>query len=122
MFVISDIGNNYTEFYSHSGLILAKGYKRIVYGNRGPYIEFEDKYIKFDNIYIPNNANWRLNSNKSFYIEYRSKCESFVKIYFQKKLVSYANYKIGKYYISPYELKNIVKEEYNRYIINKLFK
>lgn len=121
MFTINDIGDNHTVFYSHSGLHLATGYKRIVYGSRGPYIEFDEYHIKFSNIYIPPESMWRIASSKSFYIERRSKCNSYVKIYQQKKTVSYADYKIGLFYISPYDLKNVSVEEYEKNKIKSIF-
>lgn len=104
-------------FYSLSNLKLANGYKRIEFGKRGPYIEFDRKNIIFENFYIPNNEKWRLSSSVAFYIERRSKCENYIKLYEQKRNVSYANYEIGMFYISPLNLKTniygncILKEE-----------
>ena len=121
MFTIDDIGNDHTEFYTHSGLLIAKGYKRIVYGKRGPYIEFDESHIKTDHIYIPVESTWRIGSHKSFYLEYRSMCKSYIKIYYQKRLVSYADYKIGFFYISPYDLKYISAEEYRKNKVKSVF-
>jgi hypothetical protein len=96
-------GNNDLIFYTKSNIMLAKGYIRIVIGERGPYIEFERKnFIDFSKLQIPESQKWRLKNNNSFYIEYRSK--DYVKIYFQKRVVNYADYKIGKFYISPFDL------------------
>lgn len=40
-----------------------------------------------------------------FFIEYRACPDSdYIKVYFQKRVVDYADYKIGKYYISPFSL------------------
>lgn len=97
-------GNNITEFYSSSHSLLVTGYKRIVLGSRGPYIESTTEQINFDNFYIPNNELWRVHNEVCYYVESRSRDKSCVKLYYQKKLVNYADYKIGFYYISPFDL------------------
>jgi hypothetical protein len=38
------------------------------------------------------------------YAEYRSHDKSDVKVYWQKKTVGYADYRVGRYYISPFDL------------------
>jgi len=84
--------------------ILAKGYNRIVIGKRGPYIEFEKQnFISFSKLKIPESEEWRLINKNVFYIEYRTEMD-YVKVYFQKRIVNYADYKIGKFYISPFDL------------------
>jgi hypothetical protein len=101
---ISILGNSKTEFTTGDRTKLAKGYERIVIGDRGPYIEFVKDQILLENMYIPEVETKRLNNNIYYYIEYRSNDSSNVKIYYQKKLVSYADYKIGLFYISPFDL------------------
>lgn len=96
-------GDKETEFYTKVGFLVARGYNKIVIGERGPYIEFTKTQIIRENIFIPDNQKWRINSPKAYYIEYRSK-RDYVKIYFQKKLVQYADYQVGFYYISPEDL------------------
>jgi len=98
-------GNPTTQFYTKKGLLLARGYTRIVIGGRGPYIEFDSEQIVEENIYIPEHALHKLESNFSYYHEYRSKDDCFVKLYDQKMEVSYADYKVGMWYISPEEVK-----------------
>lgn len=98
-------GDPATCFYSKDGLLLAKGYKRIVIGQRGPYIEFDDDQIIKDNISIPKHAEHKLKNSMSYYWEYRSNDRSFVKLYWQKMTVLYADYKVGLWYISPSEVK-----------------
>ena len=92
-------------FYTKRGLLLAKGYSRIVIGGRGPYIEFEPENIMMDNIYVPDHAKHKLENSLTYYHEYRSKDDSYVKLYFQRMEVSYADYKIGKWYVDPMVLK-----------------
>ena len=89
-----------------SGLSVAIGYERIVFGGRGPYIEFRKDQIIKDNIYIPESCEWRLGDdqkNKIYYYEYRTK-EDYVMVYLQNKIVDYADYKIDYVYISPFDL------------------
>lgn len=90
-----------------------KNYSRIVIGKRGPYVETTEDFIFWENIYVPKKEEWRLNSNSCFYNEYRSKDQSYVKIYHQKETVAYADYKIGFFYVSPDDLfldgKNLIK-------------
>jgi hypothetical protein len=92
-------------FSTKSGLRIAEGYVRVVVGDRGPYIEFDDFMMKFPrNIMIPQDQMYRIRNALCYYIEYRTTDESYVKIYKQKKLVKYADYQIGFWYISPFDL------------------
>jgi hypothetical protein len=101
---ISIGGDISTVFKTESGLAIARGYTRIVIGRRGPYVEFSDTQIDHFHFHIPENQMWRLSNKNVFYIEYRTKDTSNVKIYYQTKIVDYADYKIGMYYISPFAL------------------
>jgi len=90
-----------TNLYTKSGLLVAKGYERIVHGGRGDYIEITVESIIWESIYIPKERKWKVdNIGKIWYIEYRTRRDN-VKVYFQKRLVEYADYKIGYFYISP---------------------
>ena len=91
-------------FYTKSGLEVAKKYERVVIGDRGPYIEFSENMITKTNIHIPDDQKWRLKNPVCFYNEWRTDDEYFVKIYEQKRLVKYADYKIKMWYISPFDL------------------
>lgn len=95
---------NKINLYTKSKLQIAIGYRRIVIGDRGPYIEFEKKDLIFNNFRIPEDKKIKLTYRNCYYIEYRSIDESNVKLYFQKRSVDYADYKVGKYYISPFDL------------------
>jgi hypothetical protein len=95
--------------YTTSGLLIAKGFERIVHGGRGDYVEISGEDMVFRNIEVPIEAEWRLDReyvNKIYYVEYRSTCPKRVKIYHQVKPVDYADYKVGYFYISPKELKD----------------
>lgn len=92
------------EFRTHNGLLIARGYERIVLGQRGPYIEFKPDQIVRDNITIPEAQKWRLTHPFVFYNEHRSKDYCSVKLYEQKRTVEYADYKVGFWYVSPFQL------------------
>lgn len=92
------------HFKTVSGVLIAKCYDRIVIGGRGPYIEFSDGMLINDTIFIPQEEEWRIDNPNCYYIECRTKIDN-VKIYHQKKTVDYADYKVGKWYISPFDLR-----------------
>jgi len=97
-------GSSDTEFYTRSGLQVAKGYIRVVIGKRGPYIEFSDDQVVMDSLFIPEKEKYRLNRDFVFYNEYRTTDKEYVKFYHQKQPVSYADYKVGLWYASPQSL------------------
>jgi len=103
-FAIPIDGDPNIKFYTRTKLLIATGYTRIVLGGRGAYIEFAPEHINYDNIYIPDHARHKIDNNLSYYHEYRSTDDSFVKLYQQKLRVAYADYKIGMWYISPFNL------------------
>ena len=109
------IGNSSIQFYTSCHLLIANGYTRVVIGGRGPYIEFSDNQIVKENITIPDNQKYRLSNPAFFYDEYRSVDVSDIKIYHQKNEVSYADYKIGFWYICPTLL---VTREYKKLLLN----
>lgn len=86
-----------------SQLIVANAYTRIVIGQRGPYIEFTREQLYRDNFTIPYNEEYRLINPKVYYIEYRSIVD-WVKLYWQRRLVDYADYHLNMGYISPFDL------------------
>lgn len=91
------------EFMTPSGLNIAHNYVRVVIGDRGPYIEFTDEMMG-SGIHIPHEQKWRIKNPLCFYIEYRTMDDCCVKIYKQKKVVKYADYQVGLWYISPFDL------------------
>ena len=97
-------GGPILDFCSKTGLLLAHGYNRIEIGDRGPYVEFEEEHIIMDNISVPPGQMYRLENKQVYYNEFRSKCDSNVKFYYQKRTVNYADYKVGKWYVSPFDL------------------
>lgn len=98
-------------FYTKSGTPVATGYTRVVIGDRGHYIEFTTKQIIAKNFHIPKEQEYRKTDKCVYYIEARSRDASFIKLYYQRKTVKYADYKVGMVYISPFELKTDEIEE-----------
>ena len=90
------------EFFTLLDYPVAKGYARVVIGGRGPYVEFSQDQILFDNFTKvepedPNKFHW-------YYDEYRYKDKMCIKLYLQKHTVDYADYKVGMCYIDPFVL------------------
>jgi len=94
--------------FTKSGLQIAHDFERVVHGGRGDYIEISREQIIGLNIYIPKKEEWRLDNEKVYYWEFRSIDYFDIMIYFQRKLVNYADYKIGYYYVSPIDV--VIKE------------
>jgi hypothetical protein len=100
-------GNDRTRFETRTGLHVATGYTRIVLGGRGPYIEFLPGQLVRENLHIPDEEEYRLDhpwKARVYYVEWRTNDGSNVKIYEQSKAVDYADYKVGLFYISPFDL------------------
>lgn len=97
------------KLYLSDGSLFATSYNRVVHGGRGDYIELEKDQIvpelvsKFGNdISIP--------IDKYYFWLYPLNKPDF-KVYLQIKTVKYADYKSGKYYISPDLLKDFKDPE-----------
>ena len=92
-----------TEFRTATGLLVATNCTRIVYGGRGNYLEFEPEHMVMDHIIIPEDQEWRQRSpwkDQVFYDEFRTVDKAHVKVYYQRRYVSYADYNPGMYYVS----------------------
>lgn len=114
---LNEFGDNDVYFLSIFNTLLCKGFNRIVFGDHGPYIEFLKEHIIFDN--------WISKRNGiGYYDKYYPIDNSSILLYAQRKDVSnlpnppkgkysfngnrkegYADYIVGRYYISPYEPK-----------------
>ena len=83
-------------FTTPGGYKIADGYERIVYGDRGPYIEFSPEQIAWENFRCTRRG-----------IGYFDKWYSpdGVMLYYQRRTVKYADYLIGKVYVDPYIVK-----------------
>lgn len=111
---LKEQGNTKTVFTDKNGNVLATGYDRVVYGDHGPYIEFSPNQVNMEAF-----PQVKKKGSKAWYDEGRT-ADGSVKLYMQKRDVStlpnppkgkysaknnrtegYADYKPGKYYISP---------------------
>ena len=91
-----------------NGKILAHGYERVVHGDRGDYVEFTK-----DQLILPLKSKFgqdipdSILGTENYYFYWLVPTEGIeYKIYWQIKIVQYADYKIGYYYIEPGCLKN----------------
>ena len=114
--------NGSTDFklFGKSGEHIATGYERIVFGGRGPYIELDEPNLVRSSIYLPDDLKWKLSGDNKYkvdYFEFRTHSD-YVKIYFQRRTVDYADYLVDKFYISPFDL----YDENGNVIIEKLRK
>ena len=90
-----------------SGLQIANGFTRVVFGGRGAYVEFTSDQLVQNAVHLPSDQLWRRSRNwrsKVFYEEYRSHCPTNAKLYFQRKTVTYADYQVGFFYVAPTDL------------------
>lgn len=95
-------------FYSADGTQVCIGYNRVVIGDYGAFIEIRPEQMCMDNIQCKKGQEYRINDKRyACNVKYHwltPKDHSDCKIYYQQKEVSYADYKAGMYYISPYEM------------------
>jgi len=92
-------------FKTKSGILFANDYIRVVIGGQGTYIEFEQKQIVVELETEPGQEYrgvGKYTNCKYFWL--RPLGDSSMKVYLQRGLVSYADYKVGKYYVSPDQL------------------
>lgn len=90
------INNN---IYLIDGTLFATGFNRVVHGGRGDYVEFEGSHIILP--LISKFGNDGTEDLDIYYWWLFPENHPEVKVYLQKKTVKYADYKIGKYYVSP---------------------
>ena len=90
-----------------NGTVVCSGYTRIVVGDYGAFIEFDEEQANIDKYIIAPGQEYRVDnprySKNVKYIWMTIPDGSNIKIYKQKKKVAYADYKSGMFYISPHE-------------------
>lgn len=91
--------------YTRSGSLICNAYLRIVVGDYGAFVEFEEPA---NNFVIAPGQEYRVNderySKNVKYVWLTINDGSEIKIYHQKKGVTYADYKPGMYYVSVHEI------------------
>lgn len=84
------------------GIPVAVGHTRIVHGGRGDYVEFDRDQMLMDNLEpMIGRCPYHGTFHKYFW-EYRTADD--VMVYEQRRTVSYADYKVGMFYIAPSDL------------------
>ena len=94
------------SIYTSNGDLICTGYDRIVIGDYGAFIEFSAEQANRNIYKIKEGQEYRVNNPRYMYnVKYNwlTIADTDIKIYEQKKTVTYADYKAGKYYISPHE-------------------
>lgn len=100
-------GNSNCKIYDTQYNPIANGYSRIVIGDYGAYVEIPLDKMILDDIIIMPGEEYRFEPEYAS-IKYHWYCLSKnhdIKIYYQKHIVDYADYKPEMFYISPYELR-----------------
>jgi hypothetical protein len=94
--------------YSFAGTQLCTGYRRIVIGDYGAFVEIAPEQLLCGHIKCMPGQEYRFTDerykNNVKYLWLTAKDSTNCKIYFQQKTVVYADYLPGMYYISPYEV------------------
>lgn len=108
---LDELGSTDT-LYTLNGTPVCTGYNRIVIGDYGAFIEFSQEHMASEFV-IQKGQEYRVNDerykNNVKYVWLTISDGSNIKIYFQKRRVSYADYKPGKYYISVHEVSGQTK-------------
>lgn len=90
--------------FTSEGTKLCDEYDRVVIGDYGAFVEFSEPASEF---IIKPGQEYRVNDERYKtrikYIWLTTKDKSDIKIYLQKRTVTYADYKPGKYYVSVHE-------------------
>jgi len=94
--------------YTLDGTRICEGYKRIVIGDYGAFVEIAPEQICKEVLHCKPGQEYRYENARyathAKYLWLTAKDHSDCKIYLQKKRVAYADYMPGMYYISPYEV------------------
>jgi hypothetical protein len=94
-------GNVYSRFFNQAKNHVATGYNRVVIGDYGAYIEFDKEQLNMSLI----ESRWPGEPIRPVkYIWLQTKDWAKTKVYEQRGTVSYADYLVGKYYISPFDV------------------
>lgn len=96
--------------FTRCGSMICRAYRRIVIGDYGAFVEFSDDDLPDEPFVIAPGQEYRVNderySKNVKYVWLTINDGSEIKIYHQKKGVTYADYKPGMYYVSVHEVNN----------------
>lgn len=103
-------GDTNCKIYDSEYNLIAESYSRIVVGDYGAYIEFSQEQLSSAHLIVKPGEEYRFEIGFES-VKYHWYClqeNRNIKIYYQRRKVPYADYQIGMFYISPFELR-IVK-------------
>ena len=93
---------------THEGMPIATGYRRIVVGDYGAFVEMAPHQMILSNIMTAPGQEFRVNDesyrNRVKYFWFTSLDSSKIKLYFQRRTVKYADYLPDYWYVSVYEV------------------
>ena len=96
-----------SQIFTRNGSLVSNGYKRIVIGDYGAFVEFSDMQAS-KSFEIAKGQEYRITDERyNKYVKYlwmTVNDGSDIKIYRQKRLVVYADYVVGMYYVSVHEV------------------
>lgn len=103
-----DINGCEDKLYTLKGTLICNGYKRIVIGDYGAFIEFDKNQANYSHFKEQIGQEYRNEQkyNNVKYIWMTIYDESNIKIYYQRRTVKYADYLKGMFYVSVHEVKN----------------
>lgn len=105
------------SLFTLNGTKICNKYNGIVIGHYGAFIEIDPSDMVMSNIICKEGEEYRINDpkykNKVKYQWFTINDGSNVKLYYQQREVSYADYKVGMWYVSVHE----VIAEYNFYLL-----
>ena len=91
-----------------NGTVITNGYNRIVIGDYGAFVEFSRAQANARHLKIKEGQSYRIEDPRYAehvkYLWLTADDNSDVKVYDQKRLVEYADYKPGMLYVSVYEV------------------
>ncbi len=106
-----NVNGDTKELYTLNGTKICSKYDRIVIGDYGAFIEIDKDDFNKNVLIVKKGQEYRINdsrySERVKYYWYTVDDNSDIKVYYQKRTVTYADYKPNKYYISVYECKII---------------
>lgn len=101
------LGSTDKELQTSKGTTVSNGFVRIVVGDYGAFIEFNKEQANAKAYVVAPGQEYRINNPRYSNVKYHWYTiddGSNVKIYYQKRKVSYADYKPGMYYVSVHEV------------------
>ena len=110
-------GGSDMPLYAENGQLVCNGFERIVIGDYGAYVEFNDEQANLNHIITMPGQEYRQNDSYSCKFlaltldGYKNEISKDIYgkhsllIYKQTNTVPYADYKVGKYYVSVYQIK-----------------